>query len=102
MKVYRVSYSGNSSRFRNFSVEVDAKTEREAVEKVFKSVMYDNYFPQEDGTILDCDGEEIASPKDTSIDYDGGCFSADEVVISIDKTRWLYNANSVLLFRRCR
>lgn len=36
-----------------------------------------NYFPQEDGSILDCDGNEVATATDTVIEYDGGCFSAE-------------------------
>ena len=79
MKTYKVTYSGNASRFRNFSSEVNANSEREAVENVFQQVMDENYFPQEDGSILDCDGHEISTPTDTTIDYDGGYFSAEEI-----------------------
>lgn len=79
MKQYKVTYSGNASRFRNFSSEVNANSEREAVEKVFQRVMDENYFPQEDGSILDCDCNTIASADDTTIEYDGGCFSAEEI-----------------------
>ena len=79
MKNYKVTYSGNSSRFRKFSSEVNANTEREAVENVFQQVMDKNYFPQEDGSIKDSDGEEIATATDTTIEYDGGCFSAEEI-----------------------
>ena len=76
MKTYKVTYSGNSSRFRNFQSEVNANSEREAVEKVYQQVMDVNYFPQEDGSILDCDGNEVATATDTVIEYDGGYFSA--------------------------
>ena len=79
MKTYKVTYSGNASRFKNFSSEVNANSEREAVENVFQQVMDENYFPQEDGSIFDCDGYELATPIDTTIDYDGGCFSAEEI-----------------------
>lgn len=77
MKTYKVSYSGNACRFRNFESEVNANSEREAVEKVYQQVMDENYFPQEDGSILDCDGNEVATANDTVIEYDGGCFSAE-------------------------
>ena len=77
---YKVTYSGNASRFRNFSSEVNADSEREAVEYVFQQVMDENYFPQEDGSIKDCNGNTIAEADDTTIEYDGGCFSAEEVV----------------------
>jgi ribosomal protein L20A (L18A) len=79
MKQYKVIYSGNASRFRNFSSEVNANSEREAVEKVFQRVMDENYFPQEDGSIKDCDGNTIAEATDNIIEYDGGCFSAEEI-----------------------
>jgi hypothetical protein len=58
-------------------LEVNAKSEREAVEKVYQKVMDENYFPQKDGSILDCDGNEVATANDTVIEYDGGCFSAE-------------------------
>lgn len=77
MKTYKVTYSGNSTRFRGFEREVVANSEREAVEKIFQQVNDENYFPEDDGTIKDCDGEIIATPEDVVIDYDGGCFRAD-------------------------
>lgn len=79
MKTYRVIYSGNASRFRNFETEVNANSEREAVEAVYGDYLDQNYFPQEDGSIKDCDGNTIAEPDDDIIDYDGGCFSAEEI-----------------------
>jgi hypothetical protein len=79
MKPYKVTYNGNASRFRNFETLTNAHSEREAVEKVYQQVMDENYFPQEDGSILDCDGNTIASADDTTIEYDGGCFSAEEI-----------------------
>ena len=79
MKTYKVTYSGNASRFRNFSSEVNANSEREAVETVFLLLMDEKYFPQEDGSILDCDGHELATATDDTIDYDGGCFYAEEI-----------------------
>ena len=78
---YKVTYSGNSTRFKNFESEVNANSEREAVEKVYQQVMDENYFPQEDGNILDCDGNEVATANDTVIEYDGGCFSAEEIFV---------------------
>jgi len=79
MKEYKVTYSGNATRFSKFEDIVWADSEREAVEKVYQQVMDENYFPQEDGSILDCDGNTIASADDTTIEYDGGCFSAEEI-----------------------
>lgn len=79
MKTYIVTYSGNSSRFKNLKAEITANSEREAVEKVFNNHLPNNYFPQDDGSIQDCDGYTIARAKDDSIEYDGGRFVAEEV-----------------------
>jgi len=79
MKTYAVTYSGNSTRFKNFYVEVNANSEREAVENVFSQYMDENYFPQNDGSILDCDGNLLAYADDVVIEYDGGCFMAEAI-----------------------
>ena len=79
MKQYKVTYSGNATRFKNFEDIVLADTEREAVEDVYSIYLNSNYFPQEDGSIKDCDGNTIAEADDTTIEYDGGCFSAEEI-----------------------
>lgn len=80
MKTYTVSYSGNASRFKNFSHEVNAESHRKAVEDVYSKVMNENYFPQSDGSIKDSDGHTIADDGDDTIEYDGGFFSAEECV----------------------
>jgi len=79
MKQYKVIYSGNSTRFKNFSRVINAESERNAVVMVYAEHLDSNYFPQEDGSIKDCDGERIADPSDDSIWYDGGLFSAEEI-----------------------
>ena len=79
MKTYKVTYNGNATRFRNFETLTNAHSEREATEDVFGDYLDSNYFPQEDGSIKDCDGHTIAEPDDDSIEYDGGYFSAEEV-----------------------
>lgn len=79
MKAYKVTYSGNSTKFRNFETVVNADSEREAVEDVYGDYLDQNYFPQEDGSIKDCDGNTIAEATDDTIEYDGGCFSAEEI-----------------------
>lgn len=81
MKKFKVSYKGNSTRFKGFSIEVSSNTAREAVEDVYGEVLDSNYFPQDDGRILDCSGEEVALADDTQIEYDGGSFSAKEVEV---------------------
>ena len=79
MKTFKVYYSGNASRFQAFESTVNAVSEREAVESVYRSVMDENYFPQDDGSIKDCDGHEIAESHDSVIEYDGGYFVAEEI-----------------------
>lgn len=79
MKTYLVTYSGNSSRFSNFERTVNANSEREAVQDVYASYLSDNYFPEDDGSIKDCDGHTIAEADDDCIEYDGGYFSAEEI-----------------------
>lgn len=79
MKTYKVTYNGNASRFRNFETLTNAHSEREAVEDVYGSYLDSNYFPQEDGSVKDCDGNTIAEATDNIIEYDGGCFSAEEI-----------------------
>ena len=78
MKMYAVTYSGNDSKFKNFEEIIFADSEREAVEDVYGSYLDSNYFPQDDGSIKDCDGNTIAEATDSTIEYDGGCFSAEE------------------------
>lgn len=82
MKNYIVKHSGNVSRLKNFEVEINAENEREATEKVYRDYFNSNYFPVNEGQIgvvKDCDGNVIATEKDSTIDFDGGCFYAEEV-----------------------
>lgn len=79
MKTFKVTYTGNASRFKNFEEIVEANSEREAVERTYAKFNDSNYFPQENGIILDCDGNQIASAKCTTIEYDGGIFKAAEI-----------------------
>ena len=77
MKYFTVSYNGNSIKYQNFEERIKANTEREAVEQVYAKFLDENYFPQDDGSIQDCDGHEIASATDTYIEHDGGYFGAN-------------------------
>jgi hypothetical protein len=80
MNTYRINYTGNTSYLKQiFKDPVNREfgnTEREAVEKYYARMLDHDYFPQRDGSIHDMDGNTIASPTDTRIDHDGGCFSA--------------------------
>ena len=79
MREYKVTYFGNASKFKNFEAIVRAHSERHAVETIYGEYLDSNYFPQEDNSIKDCDGNVIAEADDTTIEYDGGCFSAEEI-----------------------
>ena len=79
MEIYKITYSGVSTRFQNLKYNVVANSEREAVIKFYSNIFDCNYFPQDDGSILDCDGYEVASADDNFIEYDGGYFSAEIV-----------------------
>jgi len=76
MNLYIVRYSGNSSRFKGFSQEVYAESEREAVIKIYSKYLNENYFPQDNGNIEDCEGYVICSEDETAILFDGGYFGA--------------------------
>jgi hypothetical protein len=76
-----VTYSGNSRRYKNFSREVDANSKREAVEIVYERCFEQDYYPQDDGSILDLNGNTIAKADDDAIESDGGRFSAEEIEI---------------------
>lgn len=77
MNKYIVSYDGNSTRFKDRTFEAYAESKREAVEQLYNERLDYNYFPQEDGTIEDSQGNIIAEPDATTIEYDGGYFSAE-------------------------
>ena len=80
MKAYIVIYEGNSSRFKGFREKITAPSARKAVEEIYNKFLPHNYFPQENGTIKDCDGDTIAESKYPYIKYDGGYFSAKELI----------------------
>jgi hypothetical protein len=78
MKTFTITYTVNSTKFKGLNFEVEANSEREAVENYYQMVMDSNYFPEDDGRILDQDGDEIASATSSTISYDGGSFVAEE------------------------
>lgn len=77
MSMYKVTYKGNATRFKDFSELVQAMDEREAVETIYGRFLNDDYFPDRDGNIFDCDGNIVATPKSNTIEYDGGYFIAE-------------------------
>ena len=77
-KTFVVTYTGNTdSRFRGFRETIEAKNEREAVERIFHKHNDNNYFPDGNGFIYDCDRNVLAGPGDRSIDWGNGSFVAD-------------------------
>lgn len=62
-----------------------ADTAREAIEQWYRQREDSNYFPQEDGSIRDGNGDTIAQPDDDRISYDGGHFEALEI---IHRNKW--------------
>ena len=79
-KSFLVKYNGNASRFKSFNDEVLAHSKREAVEIIYALYNDENYFPQDDGSILDCNGNLLAEPESETIEYDGGCCYAEELL----------------------
>jgi hypothetical protein len=77
--LYKVIYTGSVERYKNrFSIEL-ATDEREAVRQSYARVHDLDYFPQDDGTVLDCDGNIIQNKTEDTIYYDGGYYIAFEI-----------------------
>ena len=84
MNFYAINYSGNSKKITKklamFPQIVCADTPREAVIIYYSANHDDAFFPQEDGSIKDCDGDEICSAISEQIEYDGGFYSAELII----------------------
>lgn len=78
MTTFKITYNGNSSRFRNLNYEINANSAREAVEKYYAQFLSSDYFPQDDGSIFDQNGDKVADAGDDYIEYDGGYFEAEQ------------------------
>ena len=76
MTQFQITYTGNATRFKGATATIEAYTAREAVEQFYQSILDENYFPQEDGSIHDNRGNVIAEADEDSIEYDGGYFVA--------------------------
>jgi hypothetical protein len=82
MKTFQITYDGNSTQAKlrlQRGYTLNAEDANDAVVKFYRMFMDDNYFPQEDGSIVDEQGREVMLPMDTCISYDGGYFYATEV-----------------------
>jgi len=51
MNMYKVTYKGNATRFKDFLQIVVTPTERMAVEKVYFQHLDNDYFPDDQGNI---------------------------------------------------
>jgi hypothetical protein len=79
MKTYKVFYSGTVERHKGITEEAKANSRREAVEKVYRIFFDTDYFPQDDGSILNDAGNVIATATDETIEMDGGFLIAEEI-----------------------
>ena len=77
-KTFLVTYTGSTeARFQGLREIIEAKTEREAVERIFHKYNDGNYWPDGNGWIYDCDRNVLAGPGDRSIDWGNGAFVAE-------------------------
>ncbi len=78
-------YFGNAKRYHDLNYEIEAFTKREAVEKFYEKMRNEDYFPEDEfvygGLVRDCDGNVIADANDETIEYDGGYFYAEPVIL---------------------
>ena len=77
MKTYTVFYTGNNSRIRKVT-EIDAKTEREAIESVYRHWLESEFFPMADGSVKDHEGCIVRKVGENEMRHDGGLFWAIE------------------------
>lgn len=77
MNTYQITYNGNASRFKGRTEKVRANSEKEAVHKFYEKFLEYNYWPQDDGSVKDCNGITIAEPSEDTINFDGGYFYAE-------------------------
>jgi hypothetical protein len=79
-QIYLVKYFGNATKYQDLHQTIAAYSKREAVEKYYEKMFYEDYFPENlgvyGGYVFDCDGNVIAEPGSESIEYDGGHFYA--------------------------
>jgi hypothetical protein len=77
-KTFLVTYTGTTeTRFQGFRETIEAKSEREAVERIFHKLNDTNYWPDGNGYIYDCDRNVLAGPGDRSIEWGNGSFVAE-------------------------
>ena len=84
-QIYTVMYFGNAKRYQDLNYFIKAYTKRHAVEMFYEKMRNEDYFPEDEftwgGLIRDCDGNVIADANDETIEYDGGHFYAEPVIL---------------------
>jgi len=77
MNTYKITYTGNDSRFKNLSITQVADTAREALIEFYAQYLPERYFPQDDGSIKDANGMTIYEANAYYIKHDGGYFEIE-------------------------
>ena len=87
MKTFKASriYSETTARYKMFpdGIEdmrtVEAVTRNQALHEVVRIMDNENYLPQLDGTIQDCDGNTVFAPGDDSADFVDYAYIVEEL-----------------------
>lgn len=83
MNNYKIQYNGNSrefkTKFANGEYIYIAASKREAVEEFFRTENDSEYYPQEDGSIINASGNLVADADSDTFRYDGGNFFAVQI-----------------------
>jgi len=77
MTTFKITYTGNDSRFKNLCIEQVADTAREALIEFYAQYLPERYFPQNDGSIKDANGMTICESNQDYIRHDGGYFEIE-------------------------
>jgi hypothetical protein len=77
--LFKVIYTGSVERYKNdFSIEL-ATDERDATRQSYARVHEQDYFPQDDGTVKDCDGNIIQDLTEDTIYFENGYYIAEKL-----------------------
>jgi hypothetical protein len=87
MKTFKASriYSETTERYRMFPDGVEdmgtikAITQNQALHEIVRTKDDQNYFPNDDGTIQDCDGNTVFAPGDDSADFVDYAYIVEEL-----------------------
>jgi hypothetical protein len=77
--LFKVIYTGTIERYKNaFSIEL-ATDERDATRQSYARIHERDYFPQDDGTVKDCDGNIIQDIGEDTIYFENGYYIAEKL-----------------------